>query len=156
MPALAEELLHGVLDRMPVARLALRDHDDQPEALPVVIARAAGALWFPIDGKPKRSGAGLSRLARLERAPRVMLLFDHYGEDWSALWWLRLSCMAEIVRDGHADWAAAVAALTLKYPQYATVPMFKDEAIMVRLEWSKIGWWQAAPDGIARWLDAHA
>ena len=156
MPALAEDLLHGVLDRMPVARLALRDHDDQPEALPVVIARAAEALWFPIDGKPKRSGAGLSRLARLERAPQAMLLFDHYAEDWSALWWLRLSCVAAIVRPGDPDWASAVSALTVKYPQYATVPMFKDEAIMVRLAWSKIGWWQAAPDGIARWLGASA
>ena len=152
MPALAEDLLHGVLDRMPVARLALRDHADRPEALPVVIARAAGALWFPIDGKPKLSGVGLSRLARLERAPAVMLLFDHYGEDWAALWWLRLSCEAAIVRPEHPDWAAAVAALTAKYPQYAAVPMFKDEPIMVRLQWSKIGCWQALPDGIARWL----
>jgi len=156
MPALEERLLHGVLDRMPVARLALRDADDRPEALPVVIARAAGALWFPIDGKPKQRGAGLSRLARLARAPAVMLLFDHYAEDWSALWWIRLSCAAAIAGPDNPDWEAAVAALAAKYPQYEAIPMFKDEAIMVRLTWSKIGWWQAAPDGIARWLDASA
>lgn len=152
MPALAEELLHGVLDRMPVARLALRDEADQPEALPVVIARAAGALWFPIDGKPKRRGAGLTRLARLARAPAVMLLFDHYETDWTALWWVRLSCEAAITGPADPDWDTAVAALAAKYPQYERLPMFKDEAIMVRLQWSKAAWWQAAPDGITRWL----
>lgn len=156
MPALAEDLLQGVLDRMPVARLALRDEADHPEALPIVVARAAGALWFPIDGKPKQRGAGLTRLARLARSPDVMLLFDHYADDWSALWWVRLSCVATIVRAEHPDWGAAVTALAVKYPQYEAIPMFKDEAIMVRLSWSKVGWWQAAPDGIARWLGAAA
>lgn len=153
MAPLAAPILSAVLDAMPVARLALRDFDDTPQALPIVFARAAGALWMPIDGKPKRSGATLGRLARLARAPRVTLLLDHYAPDWSTLWWIRLRCETDIRRDpGHPDWAAAVAALARKYPQYATVPMFRDDAILVRYAWTEVASWAATPTAITRWL----
>lgn len=150
---LAERTLCAVLDAMPVARLALKDLDDQPEALPIVFARAAGALWMPIDGKPKRSGASLGRLGRLERAPRVMLVLDHYVEDWADLWWIRLRCTAEIVFGKHPDWDAAIEALADKYPQYNDVPMFRDEPILVRYTWTGVSWWSATPEALHRWLE---
>ncbi len=149
---LAAPLLEAVLDAMPVARLALRDLDDEPEALPIVFARAADALWMPIDGKPKRSGAALGRIKRLERAPRVMLVLDHYAEDWSELWWIRLRCDAQIVRGKHPDWDDAVDALADKYPQYADIAMFRDEPILVRYAWTGVSWWSATPDALSRWL----
>jgi len=155
MKPLTDTLLFEVLDRMPVARLALRDFDDAPMALPIVVARAANALWSPIDGKPKQSGANLGRLARIERAPRVMLLFDHYGDDWSGLWWIRLRCVATIAREDHADWAAGIAALTAKYPQYQQTAMFKDEPIMVRFQWAGVSWWSSSPDAISRWVSSR-
>ena len=153
MKPLAALQLEAVLDAMPVARLALRDLDDEPEALPIVFARAAGALWMPIDGKPKKAGASLGRLARLERAPKVMLVLDHYAHDWDDLWWIRLRCEAQIVMGKHPDWAAAVAALTDKYPQYGEIPMFCDEPILVRYTWTGVSWWSASPAALARWLD---
>ncbi len=156
MKGLGDETLCAVLDAMPVARLALRDMDDHPELLPIVFARAAGALWMPIDGKRKRSGAGLGRLARLERSPQVMLLLDHYTEDWSALWWIRLRCEARIVVDKHPDWDAAVEALADKYPQYDEIPMFRDEPILVRYTWTGVSWWSATPDALPRWLADYA
>lgn len=153
MKALDPHQLEAVLDLMPVAHLALRDLDDAPEVLPIVFAQAAGALWMPIDGKPKRAGASLGRLARLERAPKVMLVLDHYADEWADLWWIRLRCDTQIVLGKHPDWDSAVAALADKYPQYATVPMFRDEPILVRYTWTGVSWWSASPDALRRWLD---
>jgi PPOX class probable F420-dependent enzyme len=156
MKALAAATLARVLDAMPVARLALRDLDDEPEALPIVFARAGDALWMPIDGKPKRGGASLGRLARLERAPRVMLLLDHYADDWSQLWWIRLRCDALVVAGKHPDWDAAIEALAAKYPQYDDIAMFRDEPILVRYAWTGVSFWSASPDALPRWLAEYA
>lgn len=157
MKALASEIIDAVLDAMPIARLALLDPDDRPEALPIVFARVGPALWSPIDGKPKRSGAHLGRLARLQRAPQVMLVVDHYSDDWSELWWIRLKGEAEIVFGKHPDWLPATEALGEKYPQYQAVAMFKDEPTMIRLPWRAISWWAADGErGIERWLQDWA
>lgn len=153
MKGLGRDLLHALLDAMPVGRLALSAADGGPEALPIVFARVGDCLYSPIDGKPKRGGVRLGRLARLEQSPRVMLVLDHYADDWSALWWLRLRATSEIVGEKHPDWQAAEAALAVKYPQYRTTPMFVGEPTLIRLPWSAVAWWAAAGlDGIVRWL----
>lgn len=149
---LATDLLQALLDRMPVARLALRDLDDQPEALPIVFARVGETLYSPIDGKPKR-GRTLGRLARLERAPGVMLVLDHYDADWSRLWWVRLRCQTRVFDTKYPGWAAAEAALADKYPQYASTPMFSGEPTLLAFEWSGVSWWSAAHDAFSRWLE---
>lgn len=152
MKPLAGEIVDAVLDVAPVGRLALRDEEDRPEALPIVFARAAGALWTPIDGKPK-STSQLARLARITRAPDVMLLVDHYADDWADLWWLRLRATAGIVSDKHPDWSAAVEALETKYPQYGATPMFSGEPTMIRLSWHALSWWAySGKDAILKWL----
>jgi len=152
--ALPTPLLEAVLDCTPVARLALLDLDGLPEALPIVFARVAASLWSPIDGKPKGPAGQLGRIARIERSPRVMLVLDHYGEDWRELWWIRLKATAEILHDKHPDWLPAIAALNQKYPQYQSTPMFKDEPTMLRFTWSGVGWWASdGTDGIERWLN---
>ncbi len=153
MKALPADVFEAVLDCMPIARLALRDLDDEPEALPIVFARVAASLWSPIDGKPKGPAGQLGRLARLERAPRVMLVLDYYADDWRDLWWVRLKATAEIITGKHPDWLPAEAALAHKYPQYRTIPMFKDEPTMLRFSWGGVGWWAAdGLAGIERWL----
>jgi len=149
---LAPALLHALLDRMPVARLAVVAEDGAPEALPIVFARVHDTLFSPIDGKPK-AHARLARLARIVAEPRVGLLLDHYAADWRELWWLRLR--AEAFADGgaHPLFAQAMAALQAKYPQYRETPLFKHEPCMIVLRWSDARWWAA--DGIAgleRWL----
>lgn len=157
MKALASDMLHAALDAMPVARLALRDADGNPEALPIVFARVGDCLYSPIDGKPKRTGVRLGRLARIEQSPDVMLVLDHYADDWSELWWIRLRGTSEIVGEKHPEWQAAEAALAAKYPQYDTTPMFVDEPTMIRLPWRGVSWWAAAGlDGLSRWLDEWA
>ena len=73
-------------------------------------------LYTAVDEKPKRTRA-LQRLRNIEANPRVEVLIDHWDEDWSRLWWVRLRGTARIVEDRHA-----VELLTAKYPQYAEHP----------------------------------
>ena len=47
---------------------------------------------------------------------------DHYSDDWTTLWWVRLDGNARIVGREEAEVAAALAALTAKYPQYQADP----------------------------------
>ncbi|MSR13170.1 MAG: TIGR03668 family PPOX class F420-dependent oxidoreductase [Gammaproteobacteria bacterium] len=153
MKPLARDVLEAVLDTMPVARLALRDLDDAPEALPIVFARVDASLWSPIDGKPKGPAGQLGRLARLERAPEAMLLLDHYADEWLDLWWIRLKATTEIIPGKHPDWLPAVNALATKYPQYQTTAMFKEAPTMLRFTWRAMSWWAAdGSRGVERWL----
>jgi PPOX class probable F420-dependent enzyme len=156
MKPLSRDTLDAVLDSMPVARLALRDFDDAPEALPIVFSRVDASLWSPIDGKPKGPAGQLGRLARLERAPEAMLLLDHYADDWRDLWWIRLKVTTEIILGKHPDWLPAVETLAAKYPQYQTTAMFKEEPTMLRFTWRAVNWWAADVRGIERWLRDNA
>jgi PPOX class probable F420-dependent enzyme len=141
-----EEVVARILERWPVARLALLDAEGGPRQLPIVFARAEGALWSPVDGKPKRSSEP-ARLHLLERHPRVSLLLDEYAADWSRLWWLELRGRAEVVRaDGESDTriAAAAAALRAKYPQYAATPLFIGSPTLVRITAERARSWAAS------------
>lgn len=150
---LPETLLHALLDRMPVARLALIDGDGRAEAMPIVFARVGARLFSPIDGKPKKHGR-LARLAHLERNPAVNLVLDHYAADWAELWWVKLDAEASIATDGgDPEWQAAVGALRTKYPQYATTPLFTGVPTLIVLPWSRVRWWAAGgSDAVAEWL----
>jgi PPOX class probable F420-dependent enzyme len=122
---LTRDAIEHLLDGWPVARLATLRPDGSAALVPVVFARSAGRLWLPVDGKPKRAGAGeLARVAHVRRDPRVALLLDQYDADWSALWWLRLEGKAELVGEHDAGFAAALGALVKKYPQYEQTPLF--------------------------------
>src|SRR6185436_9869213 len=106
----------AILERWPVATLTTLAEHGQPHAVPIVFARSAGALWSPVDGKPKRGGE-LARIRHVRRDPRVSLLL-----------WLRADGAAEI-RDaanrsrGADEVATALAALRRKYPQYERVAL---------------------------------
>ena len=49
-----------------------------------------------VDHKPK-STTRLARLADIARTGRATLLVDHYEDDWSRLWWVRISGPAAVV-----------------------------------------------------------
>ena len=70
-------------------------------------------LYTAVDEKPKRTRR-LKRLENIEANPHVEVLIDHYEDDWSKLWWVRLRGTARIVEDPRA-----VDLLVAKYPQYA-------------------------------------
>jgi PPOX class probable F420-dependent enzyme len=95
----------------PVARLATLRRDGTPRLVPVTFAVVDDLVCFAVDTvKPKRD-TRLARLADIDRDPRVALLVDHYADDWSALWWVRV--------DGPLR-ERALAALAAKYPPYRT------------------------------------
>ena len=110
-----------------VARLAYLDADDRPRVLPVTFAVAGDAVWSAIDDKPKRPGEP-ARVGYLRRRPEAALLIDVYDDDWSRLAWVQLLGRVEVVpiegpeTAGAPGPAAALAALTAKYDQYAERP----------------------------------
>jgi PPOX class probable F420-dependent enzyme len=89
-----------------------------PHLVPVVFALIERRLVSPVDHKPKRS-LRLARLDNIRHEGRVTLLVDHYQEDWTGLWWVRVDGVAETLES--IDPASA-AALTEKYPQYRDNP----------------------------------
>lgn len=141
----SDEAVAEILERWPIARLALLDDAGEPRQLPIVFAPKDGALWSPVDGKPKRS-ADLARLRLLAQRPRVSLLLDEYADDWSRLWWLELHGRAEVVRaesEADARVAAPAAALRAKYPQYAATPLFLGAPTLIRIAIESARGWAA-------------
>jgi hypothetical protein len=65
------------------------------------------------------------------------VLIDHYEEDWSRLWWVRLRGTARIVEDRDA-----VGLLVAKYPQYREQPPAGPVIAMTIEERSE---WTASP-----------
>jgi PPOX class probable F420-dependent enzyme len=99
-----------------VARLATIDPDGRPHLVPIVFAVEGETLYTAVDRKRKRS----KRLQRIENArvrPHVTILVDHYEDDWSRLWWIRLRGRARVLDDG-PERDRALALLAEKYPQY--------------------------------------
>ncbi|WP_261576322.1 TIGR03668 family PPOX class F420-dependent oxidoreductase [Frankia gtarii] len=150
-----------------VARLATVGADGQPLAVPVTFAveavrgtggashadagdgdggrggaRVGEALPATIvtivDHKPKSTRTGLRRLRDIRNNPLVSLLVDHYDDDWARLWWARADGRARIVEAGDPRHAAAVAALTARYPQYQQVPPTGPAIVVAVTRWS--GW----------------
>ena len=120
-----------------VARLATAGAE-KPHLVPVVFAQCDGALWVPVDGKPKRH-TRLKRIENIRANPRVSLLIDHYEEDWRALWWVRVDGRASVVEREDAGFDEALAALRGKYPQYASVPVTG----AIRIDIDNVSHWRA-------------
>jgi PPOX class probable F420-dependent enzyme len=112
-PVALRERVAGV----PVARLATVRPDGRPHIVPICFALAEQVLYTAIDQKPKRSSR-LVRLENVEANPRVAVLVDHYDDDWSRLWWVRLDGRARVLADG-AERTRALALLADRYPQYS-------------------------------------
>jgi PPOX class probable F420-dependent enzyme len=107
-PATAEERLA----RARVGRLATVTAAGRPHVVPVCFALTGGRIYTAVDAKPKSTRA-LRRLENVRATGRASLLVDHYDEDWSQLWWVRVDGRAEVV-----DSDAALDALAAKYEQY--------------------------------------
>ncbi len=106
----------------PVARLATITPDGIPHLVPVVFAVADDeVVYTAVDAKPKTTRR-LRRLANIESNPQVSLLADHYADDWTQLWWVRVDGLAAIHQDGQAM-HTGYRLLRAKYPQYQSVPL---------------------------------
>jgi PPOX class probable F420-dependent enzyme len=100
----------------PVARLATAGPAGAIDLVPITFAWTGATLVTAVDHKPKRNRR-LRRLDDIARDPRVTVLIDHYDDDWTALWWVRLRGAAVIVSDG-PRFDTAIAQLVSKYPAH--------------------------------------
>lgn len=124
-----------------VGRLASVDISGRPHVVPVCFATTADQVVSVVDQKPKRTSQ-LRRLANVRAHPAVQLVVDHYAEDWSLLWWVRVSGEARVVEHG-GQRETAVDLLASKYPQYREQrPM----GPVLLIEVTQITSWQATPD----------
>jgi PPOX class probable F420-dependent enzyme len=103
-----------------VARLGTMTNDGRPHLVPCCFVLAAETIYPAVDSKPKTTLA-LRRLANIEANPATTLLVDHYDDDWSALWWVRLDGVARVVTDP-PERARALTLLAVKYRQYTRAP----------------------------------
>ncbi len=95
--------------------MATLDAEGRPHLVPVTFAMLGDdRLVTAVDHKQKRTRR-LRRLENIEREPRVTVLADHYEDDWSALWWVRIDGTATV---SDLPPAGAVEALTAKYRHY--------------------------------------
>jgi PPOX class probable F420-dependent enzyme len=103
-----------------VGHLATVSSDARPHVVPCCFVLDDDTVYSAVDGKPKTTLA-LQRLANLSANPSATLLVDHYDDDWSALWWVRLDGEGRVI-DGGPERTRALDRLTAKYHQYVAQP----------------------------------
>jgi PPOX class probable F420-dependent enzyme len=89
-------------------------------AVPCCFVLTGDVVYSAIDAKPK-STIALRRLDNLRAHPHTALLVDHYSDDWSTLWWVRIDGEGRILAGGD-ERAAALELLAQKYPIYTAEP----------------------------------
>jgi PPOX class probable F420-dependent enzyme len=83
----------------------------------------------------------LRRLDNIERDPRVTVLIDHYDDDWTTLWWVRMRGLARLVASGPRC-AEAIAQLVAKYPRhYVTQP---PQGPVIEIDVTDVRTWRAS------------
>jgi PPOX class probable F420-dependent enzyme len=127
----------------PVARLATIGVDGAVRLVPVCFARLGGALVSAVDHKPKRTGQ-LRRLEDMQATGVATMLLDHYDDDWSQLWWVRVRGAADVLASSDARATAALDTLVAKYHQYAER---RPNGPVWRVSLDELRWWRAAGAG---------
>jgi PPOX class probable F420-dependent enzyme len=102
------------------ATLGTTDGTGRAHLVPIVFAYRDGVVYTAVDAKPKTT-LRLRRIANIDLDPQVSVLVDHYEDDWSRLWWIRVDGVARIAHSGHLR-ETALEALAEKYPVYAGQP----------------------------------
>jgi PPOX class probable F420-dependent enzyme len=117
-PKVDRETALRLVRSAPVARLATIGAGGRPHLVPIVFVIHGETLYTAVDDKPKTS----RRLRRIENArhrPDVTVLVDHYEDDWSRLWWVRLEGQARVL-DAGDEGELALRVLIEKYAQYGS------------------------------------
>lgn len=103
-----------------VGRLGTVTDSGLPHLVPCCFVLVGDTVYSAVDAKPK-STMSLRRLANLRANGRATLLVDHYDEDWSTLWWVRVDGTGRVIDHG-AEREQALAPLAGKYEQYRRQP----------------------------------
>ena len=106
--------------------------------MPVVFVVDGDQIVIPIDTVKPKAGARLQRLRNLEADHRAVLLVDHYDDDWTALWWVRVHGQAheaEVTAEHREQLATA-------FPAYAAAAAVTSVIVLVPDE---VSGWAAGP-----------
>lgn len=103
-----------------VGHLATVTPANRAHLVPCCFVLHGQIVYSTIDAKPK-SSRNLRRLQNLALNSAASLLVDHYDEDWTKLWWVRVDGDGRTV-DDDLERGRALDLLTAKYPQYAKAP----------------------------------
>jgi PPOX class probable F420-dependent enzyme len=124
-----------------VGRLASIDRNGRPHLVPICFAVSGDRVVSVVDQKPKRT-MQLRRLENIRRSPDIQLVVDHYDDDWSTLWWVRISGHGRVIDAGLAR-EDAIDLLASKYPQYRE---HRPAWPVLAIEITQISGWQATTD----------
>ena len=110
---MAEQEMRRRVSGARVARVGTLDERGRAHLVPIVFAVDDDTLYSGSDAGPRP----VKRLRNLARDPRVTVLVDHYDEDWTKVWWVRLRGAGRVAADApETDRARKL--LAAKYPQY--------------------------------------
>jgi PPOX class probable F420-dependent enzyme len=98
-----------------VGHLATVSATHRPHVVPCCFVLDGDTLYSAVDAKPKTTLA-LQRLENIRSNGAVSLLVDHYEEDWTRLWWVRVDGTASVADE--AERQVALGLLAAKYEQY--------------------------------------
>ena len=115
-----------------VARLATVDRAGNPHLVPVCFALddPSDTVYSAVDAKPKAS-PDLKRLRNIAGHHHVTLLVDHYTDDWTKVWWVRLDGTAIVHDTGTDAHTRGRRLLADKYTQYADAPELLGRMVVV-------------------------
>lgn len=122
-----------------VAHLATTGGDGRPHVVPICFVAMSGEIFFAVDHKPKRT-TDLQRLRNIAAHPDVAVLVDHYEEDWSRIWWVRVDGRARVLEAGDAS-DRAIDALSSRYPQYGRA---RPDGPVVSIRIERLSGWSAS------------
>jgi PPOX class probable F420-dependent enzyme len=145
VPTLDDDACRSLVAAAPVGRLATLRPDGSPRLVPITYALVDGLVCSVVDEVKPKASTRLARLADVARDPRAALLVDHYADDWSQLWWVRIDATAAVHESGGVR-DRALDALCAKYPQYAAARPSGVVLVLTPTAWK--GW--SADGGRAR------
>lgn len=99
-----------------VGHLGTVTENGRAHLVPCCFVLQGDVVYTAVDAKPK-STLALRRIDNIVARRSVSLLVDHYEEDWSALWWVRLDGAGRLLSSDD-EIESAKRALAVKYIQY--------------------------------------
>jgi PPOX class probable F420-dependent enzyme len=141
-PALNDLRVRDFLTLARIAHLATADPQGAPHNIPLCFWFDGDTrFYFAVDEKPKRAtGTAIKRMRNIAANPRVALVVDEYGEDWSALAYVLVHGEAAVVED-QDEYLLALRSLRDKYPQYRAMALSPERNPIVRIETRRVHVW---------------
>ena len=99
-----------------MGHLATATLEGRPHIVPCCFVLYGSTLYSAIDSKPK-STPNLRRIQNIGANGNFSFVVDHYDEDWTTLWWVRVDGSGRVVNDDD-ERDRALDLLAAKYEQY--------------------------------------